>query len=508
MTYDAIIIGAGHNGLTAAAYLAKAGLRVLALERSEVIGGAAVSEQAWPGWTVSVASYVNSLLLPQVIEDLELREHGYDAYRKQPFSFTPMLDGRSLLLGADCDANEREIAAFSSRDARGYQEYSREAERLGGLLHASMTDDEPNFARTFGERDRVILTGSVADFVEPYVDTPVLQAALVNDGLIGTFAGPRTPGTAYVLAVHCAGRALGVQGAWAFVRGGMGAVSRALAGAAWAHGAEIKTASPVASVITQGERATGVALKDGTEFRARYVLSNAHPKTTFLELVPRAVLPAALLERVNAWKSVGVSFKLNLALSEPPNYTARPAKGLAPHHNASVHVAPSIEYLQRAYEDAAGGSISRAPMLECFMASPTDPSLVPPGKHLLSIFAQYFPYDRSDGPWTTAQREAAADQIVATLAQYAPNLPGAIEARQALSPADLETRFGMVGGHIFHGELLPGQIYENRFAVRTPLLGLYLCGSGTHPGGCVTGAPGYRAAHAVLADVANAVPRS
>lgn len=501
--YDAIVVGAGHNGLVAAAYLARAGLQVCVVERSEVIGGATISEAVWPGWTVSAASYVCSLLAPRIVDELDLPAHGYSVYRKSAASFTPLPEGRSLLLTRDESENAREIAVFSKRDVDGHARFAEEVARLGAALNATFDAAAPTLD-AFDARARATFDGSAAEFVERYVETPVLQAEMVNDGLIGTYAGPRTPGTGYVLVHHNAGQALGIQGAWGFVRGGMGAVARAIAGAARAAGASIMTASPVAQILCEDGRACGVVLADGTEIRSRVVLSNADPKTTFLRLVPDAELDDPFVRRVRDWRCIGVSLKVNFALGELPDYTARPGTNAQPHHGATIHVAPDVEYLQTAYEDAVAGTVSRRPLIECYMQSPSDPTIAPPGKHLLSVFAQYFPYDRPDGPWTDAMREAAADTIVAELAKVAPNLRSAIEARQILAPPDLERRFGLSGGHIFHGELLPGQIFEDRFATRTPLRGLYLCGSGAHPGGCVTGVPGLRAARAVLTELAAA----
>lgn len=498
-SFDALVIGAGHNGLIAAAYLSRGGMRVCVLERSDVIGGATISEAVWPGWTVSAASYVCSLLHPRIVDELDLPAHGYSVYRKSAASFTPLLDGRSLLLTRDESENAAEIAKFSKRDVAGHAAFSEEVCRLGSGIFDALEDEYPRWD-AFDARTRAAFEGSAADLVERYVETPVLQAEMVNDGLIGTYAGPRTPGTGYVLAHHNAGRALGVQGAWGFVRGGMGAVARAAASAARAAGAEIRAGAPVSEVLVNDGAAAGVALEDGTEMRAPLVLSNADPRTTFLKLTPPRTFDAAFEQRVNDWKCIGVSLKVNFALGELPNYTARPGTHAQAHHGATIHVAPDIAYLQTAYEDAARGSVSRRPLIECYMQSPSDPTVAPPGKHLLSVFAQYFPYDRADGPWTPAMRESTADTIVAELAKVAPNIPKIIEGRQILAAPDLERRFGLRGGHIFHGELLPGQIFDKRFATRTPLRGLYLCGSGAHPGGCVTGVPGLRAARAALAD--------
>lgn len=519
-SYDVVVIGAGHNGLASAALLAKAGRSVAVFERRGIIGGAAVSEtDVWPGYTLSTASYVCSLLDPWLIDELALRERGLEYYRKDPFAFTPLLDGRSLLLGTDRDANAREIAAFDRRDVAGFDAFVERTDRLGRALFDSFSDDDPSFDR-FDSETQALLRGSAAELVERYVSTPVLQAELVNDGLIGTYLGPRDAGTGYVLAHHLAGRVLGSQGSWAFVRGGMGSVSRALALAASAYGAEIFSDAAV-SAIALDERgaACGVDLCDvdagdtagrdaaARRVAARAVISNAHPRTTFLELLDRSALDAAFVAKLDGWRSAGPSLKLNLALGELPNFTCRPGTNPQAHHRATIHVAPAIDYLQKAYDDARAFGESEEPLIECFLQTPTEPSLAPPGKHILAIFAQYFPYDRPGG-WSAAKREAAADKIVAILSRYAPNLPNAIEARQVLAPPDLEERFGLVGGHIFHGELLPGQIYEDRFATRTPVRQLYLAGSGAHPGGCVSGFPGKRAARAVLHDLALAATPS
>ncbi len=504
-SYDAVVVGAGHNGLACAALLAKAGRSVAVFEQRNAIGGAAVSETGlWPGYTLSTASYVCSLLDPWLVEELSLRERGLAYYRKDPYAFTPLLDGRSLLLGTDRANNAREIAAFDRRDVAGFDAYVEQTDDLGKTLFDTFSDEEPRFERLDPQTQR-LLCGSAAELVERYISTPVLQAELVNDGLIGTYLGPRDPGTGYVLAHHLAGRLLGSQGSWAFVRGGMGSVSRSLAEAAVAYGAEIFSDAAVTRILVEDAGACGVE-HSGPQgsgratVRARIVASNAHPRTTFLELLEPSLFDADFAAKVREWKSVGPSLKVNLALGELPNFTCRPGTNARPHHRATIHVAPSIDYLQKAYTDARSRGESDEPLIEGFLQTPTDASLAPAGKHILSIFAQYFPYDRADG-WTSAKREAAADKIVAIMAAYAPNLLTAIEHREVLAPPELETRFGLVGGHIFHGELLPGQIYQDRFATRTPVRNLYLCGSGAHPGGCVSGFPGKRAAHAILADL-------
>jgi len=503
-TFDVAVVGAGHNGLACAALLGKSGLRVAVFERRDRIGGAAVSEHdVWPGYTVSAASYVVSLLDPWLIETLDLRAHGYDAYRKLPWEFTPLPDGRSILLGVDRANDDVEISRFNPNDVSGFHAFDERVESLGRALFETFSDEEPSFER-FEPETQAIFEGSAAELVERYVKTPVLQAALVNDGLVGTNLGPRNRGTGYVLAHHNAGRAFGAQGAWGYVRGGMGAITQALASAARAHGVQIYSNARVERILTYNDCVSGVLLDDGRDIAVRAVASNAHPKTTFLDLLDGAALDRTFLAKLRAWKTTGPSLKLNLAIGELPNFTARPGTNAQLHHKATIHVAPSIDYLQRAYEDSLVHGESVEPMIECFLQTPTDPSLAPDGKHILSIFAQYFPYGRRGG-WNEAAKNRAADKIVEILGRLAPNLPNAIEARQILSPEDLESRIGLIGGHIFHGELTPGQIYENRFATRTPVRGLYLCGSGAHPGGCVSGFPGKRAAAAIAADLAVAV---
>jgi phytoene dehydrogenase-like protein len=499
--YDAIVIGAGHNGLVAAAYLARSGARVAVLEKSGAIGGAARCEETWPGYTVSTASYVCSLFDPVIVRDLGLAEHGFSAYRKEPASFTPLLDGRSLLLGSDENANADEIGRFSASDVDGFRAFTESAETLGADIFDHLDDDRPRLD-ALDANTRELIDLPVSAYVERFVEASVLQATLATDGLIGTYAGPRDPGTTYVLAHHYAGRVLGEQGAWGFVRGGMGALSAAVASAARAAGVDVFSGVEVSRISRNGRMEAQCA--DGRAFSARAILSNADPKTTFLDLCAANELDGAFLERVRAWRAEGVSFKVNLALGGLPDFTARPGSNLQPHHKATIHVAPDIDYLQRAHDDARSRGASSAPMLECFMQTPTDDSLAPPGKHILSIFAQYYPYSTAVR-WNANEKRNAVRTIIETLAQYAPNLLDIIEDWDILSPADIEARIGISGGHIFHGELLPGQIFEDRFDVRTPLDGLYLCGSGTHPGGCVTGIPGRRAARAVLADLKAAV---
>ncbi|HXW52288.1 MAG TPA: NAD(P)/FAD-dependent oxidoreductase, partial [Candidatus Acidoferrales bacterium] len=396
MRYDAIIVGGGHNALVAAAYLARAGLSPLLLERSELLGGAAVSEHPWPGWTVSAASYVVSLLHPDIIRDLDLEAHGYHAYLKNPSSFTASPDGRSLLLSRDREQTAREVAVHSKSDVKGLPALDELLCRHAREIFDALLVPEPRFDRLSQAAQRMFL-GSAAEFVHSYIETPMLAAAIANDGIVGTFEGPRNPGTGYVLAHHYAGRAMGIQGAWGYVRGGMGSISAAIASSARQHGAQIRTNAEVASLLVRDGKAVGVVLADGSELEAAAVLSGADPLTTFCRLTPAEVLEPKFLERVRAWRCDGPSLKLNLALGELPRFSCRPNLASDGHLNATIHIAPDIDYLQRAYEEATRGVPSSAPMLEMFLQTPSDPSLAPPGKHILSVFAQYYPYSRSDG---------------------------------------------------------------------------------------------------------------
>ncbi len=443
LAYDAVVIGAGHNGLACAALLARAGRSVAVFERAGNLGGAAVSETGvWPGYTLSTASYVCSLLDPWLVEELDLRSHGLSYYRKDPYAFTPLLDGRSLLLGSDRAATEREIAGFDPRDVDGFAAYVKRTDRLGKALFDSFSDDEPRFER-FDAATQALLRGSAAALVERYVTTPVLAAMLANDGLIGTNLGPRDAGTGYVLAHHLAGRFVGAQGAWAFVRGGMGSISQALASVARAHGAEIFPNAAVTKILTD-ERGSARGLEIRGDERigeatvlARAVISNAHPRTTFLDLLDESALDDSFRQRLDDWKTVGPSLKLNLALGELPNFTCRPGTNPQPHHRATIHVAPSIDYLQSAYEDARTRGESAEPLIECFLQTPTDPSLAPPGKHILSIFAQYFPYDRAERSGRPRNGKPRPTKSSRSSPAYAPNLA----RRDRASPGPGAARF-------------------------------------------------------------------
>jgi phytoene dehydrogenase-like protein len=518
--YDAIVIGGGHNGLVAAAYLARAGKRVVVLERRERVGGAAMSEQVFPGFTFSVFSYVVSLLRPEIVRDLDLPRHGLHILPLES-TLTPLPDGDHLVQWNDHDRNRRELARHSARDAEAYDEFGRLMHQMSRAVKPllGMTPPDPaslaprdlaglvrlgGYLRGLGAMRfhalHKLLTMSSADYLDEWFETEALRATKSASGIIGTLLGPRSPGTAYVLLHHYMGEIDGVFRAWGFAKGGNGSVSAAIAGAARGFGAELRTGAPVAQVLLKDGRAVGVALESGEELRAGVVVSNADPRRTFLELVGERALPAGFVEGIRRFRFRGASAKVNLALGELPNFTCLPGDG--PHLRGAISISPSVDYLERAYDQAKYGEFSRRPYMDIVIPSMIDPAMAPPGKHVMSIFAQYAPYDLKGG-WTDAQREAFGDAVVDTLSEYAPNLKGAILHRQVVTPADIERVVGVSEGNIFHGELTLQQMFFLRpvpewAKYRTPIDGLYQCGSGTHPGGGVMGAPGRNAAAAIL----------
>jgi phytoene dehydrogenase-like protein len=521
--YDAIVVGAGHNGLVTAAYLAHAGWRVLVLERRSVVGGACVTESVFPGYRVSTAAYLVSLLQERVARDLDLRRFGYEVLPKDPAYFAPLPDRQHLFMYADPRRTCDEISKFSRRDAERYPAYEQSIERVARFIEPLLLQSPPNLPpwrpadwlalsrismRVMRMRPAQLgylvrmVTGSVREVLEGWFESDALKVALATDGVIGSNAGPATPGTAYVLLHHVMGGVGGVRGLWGFVKGGMGALSEALARSAKAAGAEIRTEAEVDHIDVRGGQALGVVMRDGTEYRARVTVCNADPKRTFFGLVGRADLPPEFAAQLDAYRCEGASFKINLALGELPNYRAVPGSALGPQHRGTTHICPSLDSLERAWDDAKFGATSREPLLEITIPTAYDPSLAPAGKHLLSIFAQYTPYHLRAGTWET-ERQCFIDRAIDLLAQYAPNIRGAIEHVHALSPLDLEQEYGLTGGNIFHGELSLNQLFSFRPVAgwaryATPIRDLYLCGSGTHPGGGVTGAPGHNAAREIL----------
>ena len=528
MTYDAVIIGGGHNGLVAAAYLARAGLKTLVLERRDVIGGACVTEQPWPGYKVSTLSYLCSLLQPRIIRDLELERYGLHLYPKDPAFFTVFPDGRHLFFWQDQAKTKAELARFSKRDAEAYPEFEHRLARLADWVEQLLLTTPPNIVRRklhdliqlarlglstirFSDPEIIhlvkIMTQSVRQYLDERFESDQIKATLATDGVIGTNGGPSTPGTAYIMLHHVMGGATGVRGLWGFARGGMGAISQAIAESARAHGAEIRTGTDVARIIVENGKAVGVSLLDGTEVRSRVILSNADPKITFLKLLDPRDLDQAdpeFRKQIETIRIEGCSFKINLALDALPDFTAYPGAKLEAQHRTTIHICPSMDYVDRAWEDASAGRPSDNPMLEITIPTAYDDSLAPPGKHIMSIFAQYAPYRLKDGDWDSL-KNAFADRCVDLIAEYAPNIKDAILYRQAISPLDMERDYSLSGGNIFHGDMTVDQLFFMRpipgwAQYRTPITGLYLCGSGAHPGGGVMGAPGFNAAREVLRD--------
>jgi phytoene dehydrogenase-like protein len=522
ISHDVVIIGGGHNGLVCAAYLARAGKRVLVLERRERVGGAAMSEEVFPGFRFSVFSYVVSLLRPEIIRDLELPRHGLHILPLES-TLTPLPNGNYLAQWNDHDQNRRELARHSLRDAEAYDEFGLELHQMArlikpilgiappdpGSLHPRELLDLAKLAGMFRSIEKKkfntlwkLLTLSSADYLDTWFETEALKATKSASGIIGTMLGPRSPGTAYVLLHHYMGELDGVFRAWGFAKGGNGSVSAAIAAAARAFGAEIRTNAPVAQIFIQNGKAKGVVLEGGEEIRAEVVVSGADPRRTFLGLVGEKNLPEDFAESIRRFKFRGASAKVNLALGELPDFTCMPGRG--PHLRGAVSISPSVAYLEQAYDDAKYGEISRRPYMDIVIPSMLDPAMAPPGKHVMSIFVQYAPY-HVNGGWTDARREALGDAVIDTLAEYAPNIKSAILHRQVVTPADIERVVGLTEGNIFQGELSLQQMFFLRPApawsrYRTPIEGLWQCGSGTHPGGGVMGASGRNAAFALLGE--------
>ncbi|MHB8511722.1 MAG: phytoene desaturase family protein [Actinomycetota bacterium] len=502
MRYDAIIVGAGHNGLVAAAYLARAGRSVLVLERRDVIGGAAVTEQIAPGFRMSSASYSLSLLRPDIYNDLELARHGLVIAPKDPQMFVPLSDGRHFFIWRDAARTRAELEKINPKDAESHARWNAfwdtAISAVRPLIESMTPPSLRDVERMLGpDLFSMAVAGSAADTVRGFFDSPEIQGPLVGQGIIGASMGPEEPGTAWIMTFHALGGELnGMDGTWAYVRGGMGSVSASIAAAAREAGAEIRSSAPVARIVIDANRVRGVELEDGSLIESRCVLSNATPHATFTKLVYSQALPPTFIERVRSWRYDGAVVKVNLALSELPSFKTLPGTDPGPQHFGTWEVAPSIEYIQRAREDARGTSMSPHPFIEAFMQSSVDDSLAPAGKHVLSAFSQYAPDDLKE--WEAA-RKLARDSVVATLASFAPNLENAIVAEDVLGPLELEDRFGLTGGDIFHGAIIPEQSFGERFSYRTPIDGLYLCGAGSSPGGGVMGAAGRNCARTVLA---------
>jgi phytoene dehydrogenase-like protein len=525
--YDAIIIGAGHNGLVTAAYLARAGRKVLVLERRELIGGCVVTEELWPGFKVSTASYVNSLFRPEIIRDLELKRHGFTMLPRNPSSFTPLPDGRYLLMGPDKQTTHREVSKFSKRDADNLPKFEAMLERVAGFLEPMLMETPPNpwsnapgnlmkLAETAwnfrklgldGQKAIEILTGAANPILDRWFESEEVKTTISTDAIIGAFATPSMPGTAYVLFHHVMGECDGVRGVWGYVRGGMGALSNAIAAAAKERGAEIKVSAPVSRILVQNGRAVGVALANGDEHHATTVVSCVDAQVTFLKLVDSKELPNEFVEAVRHLDYSSASCKINLALSEVPNFKCLPGGTPGPQHRGTIHISPNRTYIEKAFDCAKYGYISENPVIEATIPSSIDDTLTPRGQHVMSMFTQYFPYKLApDAGSLEDNKKHYAERCIDIMTEYAPNFRQSVLNYQVLSPADLEATFGLTGGNIMQGAMSLSSLAFMRpvpgYAdYRTPVRGLYLCGAATHPGGGVMGACGYNAAREILKDV-------
>jgi phytoene dehydrogenase-like protein len=523
---DVIIIGAGHNGLTCAAYLAIAGLRVKVVERRKVVGGAAVTEEFHPGFRNSVAAYTVSLLNPQIISDLKLHDHGLRIVERRAQNFLPSPDGSYLLTGEG--RTQQSVAKLSERDAGRIDAFTRELEAIADVLRQFVLRAPPNIVEGFGvgtireafnalgtanilrrltlEQQRSLLdlfTRSAGEMLDDRFESDLVKSLYGFDAIVGNYASPYAAGSAYVMLHHAFGEVNGKKGVWGHAIGGMGAITQAMASAARGHGADIEIGAGVREVIVERDRAVGVILDNGETIRAKYVASSVNPKLLYTRLLPAEALPTAFLDRIKNWRNGSGTFRMNVALNALPSFTALPGAG--DHLTAGIIIGPSLQYMDRAWQDARAHGWSREPVVEVLIPSTLDDSLCPPGQHVASLFCQHVAPQLPDGRSWDDHREEVADLMIATVDKYAPGFGASVIGRQILSPLDLERQFGLLGGDIFHGALTLNQLFSARPMLghanyRGPLKGLYHCGSGAHPGGGVTGAPGHNAARVILRD--------
>lgn len=524
LRYDVIIIGGGHNGLVAAAYLAKAGWSVLVLERRHLVGGCCVTEELWPGFKVSTAAYVNSLMRPEIIRELELKKHGFTMLPRNPSSFTPFPDGRYLLMGPDPKLNHREISKFSTKDAAALPRYEAMLMRAADFLEPLLMMTPPNpwsyrpgnlwqlanlglkFAKLGKDGAAVldILTGAARPILDRWFESEELKITLATDAVIGAAASPSMPGTAYVLFHHVMGECDGARGVWGYVKGGMGGIANALAAAARLHGASIRCEAAVRHLLVKDGRAVGVVLDSGEEILAKRVASSVDAATTFLKWVEPQALPDDFVEHIKAIDYTSMTVKINVALDRAPNFKALPSDGVAPHHHGTIHLCPDFDYLERAYDDAKYGRPAEHPIIECTLPTALDDSIAPPGKHIMGMFVQYAPTHLRSGHWDEV-KEPFAQRCFDVVEEYAPGFKASLLHHQVLSPLDLERTFGLTGGNIMQGAMNLNSLFFMRPApgyaqYRTPIKGLYLCGAAAHPGGGVMGAAGFNAAREMLRD--------
>src|SRR5262245_10679495 len=527
-TYDAVIIGAGHNGLTCAAYLGLAGLKVKVLERRSMVGGAAVTEEFYPGFRNSVAAYTVSLLNPKVIQDLKLHDHGLRIVERRAQNFLPAPDGHYLLVAEG--KTEHELAKFSRTDAERWSAFSREIDAAADVLRDLVLRAPPNLtsglnlhsvgelikAGVLGNRLRRLstenlrtlfdlFTKSAGDYLDGWFEGDLVKALYGFDAVVGNYASPYTPGTAYVLLHHAFGEVNGKRRVWGHAIGGMGAITQAMAESATSHGVEIETNAAVREVIVEDGRACGVVLQDGRSIRSPIVAANVNPRLLYTAMIAEGALDADFLRRIRRWKCGSGTFRINVALSRLPSFAARPGSVAVDHHTAGIIMAPSLSYMDRAFCDARQYGWSREPIIEMLIPSTLDDTLAPKGAHVASLFCQHVAPELPDGRSWNAHRDEVADLMIETVDRYAPGFKESVLGRQVLSPLDLEEMFGLIGGDIFHGALTLDQLFWARPMLGYadylgPLKGLYHCGSGAHPGGGVTGAPGHNAARAILAD--------